>query len=581
MIGRMMIACLMVAAGCATARPDPTPVEGPPDASSLPPGPPADPHDTPREPTPSTPPTPLTPEPPPAAETLPDAVRRQFLAGAPDDALALAGGEAARAQVIGWVEPELTLERTRALNATVPAESSWAGWLARRELDLACASSAAAWQECRATLASPVRGRLVGAELEPLVKELDQRAAVWSAVAPRTVGVLLPLSGPHDKAGLAAREAIELAFGEHPEVKLVFEDTAEDPAQAAAKAEHLLTVDHVAALLGPIGRRETAAVATVARRYGVPHVVLASALDAAVAPAVPDPVLRVRTSAAELAAALAQHARGPLGVTRVAILQPDTDLGSEAAQAFAAEIVRLGGEVAASATYPANAGGKADDFKAALAALVRAPKPGKDATIDFDAIFIPDQAVVVRRLVPFLKAWGIVPKTQAGPLAVVKPRKGKPLVHRVQLLGSSGWGSPTVIERAEGLTDNAIFADVWAPELAAGATEASAFAAAFSLRFGRAPTAFHAEVFDAARFLAGPVAAVDGADQGARVAILGALLAAHTLPGATGVIAVSDGRVAPRVRLRTVDGETLRPRVSEDEERARRAQRPAPGEPTP
>lgn len=523
MKGRLLAACWFVAVGCASARPDPSPGEG------MPAGPPAD---------------------APPAETPP-------VQAPPVQAPPIVDVPAVETPPVVDVPP---VETPPVVDVPPPADPEIA---ARQAVAGVC--KPASWQMCQLTLAA-MRGQLVSADAQAIVKDLDQRVAIWSVVAPGTIGVLLPLSGPHAKAGEAAREAIELAVADRTDVRLVIRDTAEDPIQAAAEAEKLLANDHVVALLGPIGRKETSAVAAIARRYAVPHVVLATAVDAAPdgIGAGEDPVVRTRTSAVEIAEAMARHAKNELGITRVAVMYPQSDAGTEAANAFAAEIVRLGGEVATSVAYPAGDGDKIADFKPALQALTHAEKPGKSVVVDFDALFIPDQAVVVRRLAPILKSWGIVPRTDPSQPLSPPPATGKgggkskaksSFVKRVQLLGASGWGSPAVIERGEGLTDNAIFGDVWVADDPANADFVTAFGARFA---GRKPTAFHAEAFAATRLLTAPVAAAKAVDQTARNDVRARLAASGA---------------KPPVHIMTIDRETLRPRLPEADEKTKRAAR--------
>lgn len=379
----------------------------------------------------------------------------------------------------------------------------------------------------------------------------EARVAAWRAVDPTAVGVLLPLSGPYARLGEAAREALELAFAPYaPGLRLFVRDTAGDADQAARLATELVSNDRVAALIGPIGRKESAAVATVARLFAVPQVPLASEIPAAPDRDLPDPILRVRTSASDLVVAVARHARAELGLTRVASLVPDTEAGREAAAAFAAELERLGGVVVRQVLFDQSVKDPADALKSLLALPDKQKRPGKHKP-DFEALFIPADAPTVRRLVPFLAYWGIHPRTAPGDTG------------RVQLLGGSGWSHATVVDKGEHLTDNAVFADVYVPD----DPDAQDFARRFFLHASRRPTAFHAEVWDATRLLAETLVGLP-AD---RLAIRDAFSRPRAYPGATGPLEVlASGQLRPRAHLLTIDGDLIRRRLSEDEERALR-----------
>ncbi len=399
------------------------------------------------------------------------------------------------------------------------------------------------------------------------------RIASWQVVEANAIGILLPLSGPYANIGNAAKEAIDLALKDAPHLRVVIRDTAGDADKAAAAATDLILREHVAVLLGPIGRKESAAAATIARFYEVPLVPLTSELaplttpvdpalppDVAAPPVlVPDAVVRVRTSPTELVTATARHARLELGVQRVALLVPDTELGREAALAFRAELERLGGTLVREVLFDPNAKDLTDTLKTLVAFDSLPPKKRKQSKVkpDFDALFVPGDAMLIRKLLPSLTSWGI------------KPRKVPGDTSRVQLIGTSGWNQPTVIDKGGYLTDNAVFADVFAPD----DPDAQDFGRRFFLHLQRRPTTFHAETWDATRLTLDALAATprDPATPATRATILATFRGPRMLVGATGTVEVlPGGRVQPRAHVMTVDGDAIRRRLSEDEERALR-----------
>jgi hypothetical protein len=227
---------------------------------------------------------------------------------------------------------------------------------------------------------------------------------------------------------------------------------------------------------------------------------------------------------------------------------------------------------------------QAKDASPAICALLQltdCKKPSKKGPRpDFEALFLPGDAASVRRLVPKLAYWGIKPRRAPN-------APGRPSAGRVQLLGTSGWNQPTVIDRGEHLTDNAIFADVWSPDDEA----AQDLEKRFYARFQRRPSAFQAEVWDAAGLLVTAVGeAGDGEGEAAtkagfdvRAAIVSELAKPRSRVGATGVITIlPDGRggakIVPRAHFLTIHGDEIRPRLSEDEERALRSGMPDPAE---
>ncbi|MCC6620104.1 MAG: amino acid ABC transporter substrate-binding protein [Deltaproteobacteria bacterium] len=391
--------------------------------------------------------------------------------------------------------------------------------------------------------------------VEPQPGPDPELADAWRQVEPRTIGVLLPLTGAQDKLGRAARDAIELALAPLG-LRVLVRDTGSDPARAAEEARRLVAVDRVTALLGPIARAECEASAAVSRRFVVPHVVLASVVPPAADAAAPDPVRRFRTSPAELARALARHARLALAVERVAIVHPTSLAGRESARAFAEAFAELGGTVVKVIDYPAGALPGGD----LMPTLMDAKRRGKKVVAGFDAVVVPDQGAAGLRLAGELAAWGV--PLRMGPGAAAG---------RVQVLGLNGFATPLLVDHVTALTDNAVFAEPWA-----AAVGDPTFVLSFMSKHGRPPVAFHAEAFDAATWLGRAVVTLDGGDQTLRLAVASALSADVSWLGATGTVTVSAGRVAPRAHLLTLQGASIRPRASEDEELRLRAPPPEP-----
>jgi len=396
----------------------------------------------------------------------------------------------------------------------------------------------------------------------PIVEEADapsvdpELADAWRQVEPRTIGVLLPLTGAQAKLGQAAREGIELALAPLG-LRVIVRDTASDAGRAVQEARRLVAVDRVTALLGPIARAECDAVATVSRRFVVPHVVLASVVAGPSDGSAPDPVWRFRTSPSELAQVLARHARLALGIGRVAIVHPTTLAGGESARAFAAAFGETGGTVVKVFDYPA--GGLKTDLM--MQALMGAKRRTKKQVVPFDAVVVADQGSAGVLVAAELAAWGIPIRRGPGPAA-----------GRVQVLGLAGFATPLLVDRVTGLTDNAVFVEPWA-----AAVGDPTFVFAFTAKHGRPPQAFHAEAYDAATFLGRAVQLQAGGDQALRLALAAALTADATWIGATGEVRVTGGHVAPRAHVMTLQGRTIRPRAGEDEELRLRA---APPEPT-
>lgn len=489
-------------------------------------------------------------------EATEGAARGLFLTGRASEAraqLAATGQEAGRIRVL--VEGRLTPLVAAKVFAALPEGDPDAGWVAMRHAQVRCGM--ADMVGCREGLQRAIASG--DPALQEAAQPLADRLTSWDRVVPTRVGVLLPLSGPYQQIGQAALEGIQMVFSQRSNktIKLVVRDTKGDAVEAARQAESLILERNVVALLGPVGEHETRAAVASAARFGVPHLVLASARDTSEGV---ESAIRVRLSALEQAEAVARYAVTDLGVRRFAVLFPHNRAGQRLMGAFWDEVVRLGGEVRAAQGY----GAKERNFNGPIRGLIGAAKPGK-GTHDFEALFIPDDALSVRRLVPFLKYWGVRVKTRPG----VKGSTRRPLV---QLLGAAGWNHGSVIDKGDNLTDNAVFVDAFVHDPNDAASDD--FARAFFARYRRKPTTFHAEVHDGAAILARSLAGLKGTSHAVRAEALGSLRGLKHHRGVTGHFTIlPSGVVMRRPRLLTIDLDDIRPRLSEDEERYLRNRR--------
>jgi len=500
-------------------------------------------------------------EPTKKAEATEGRARATFLGGDPSAAAeVLVDGKAAPDKTAAsdmlrqLVKPRLTSsEALERLYGRVPSSSPWSAWvalqLAREKLQRGAIREA---------------GEVAGQAFERGDPNLKQEAAevirvvaAWNTVKPKSVGVMLPLSGPYQGLGQAALEAIQLALGRGSGITLVVRDTKGDATIAAKVARELILDKSVASLLGPIGEKETAAAVAVSGPFGVPHLALSRhhAIGANWST-----VFRMRLSRVELGQSLAQYAFKTLKVKKVAILYPNNASGFRHMASFWDEMVRLGGEVRAVDTYEPGT----TAFNPVVQRLVGAKKRAS-ARVDFEGLFIPDRAMAVRRIVPFLKYWGVRLRTTPGTVGTKK----RPAV---QLLGSDGWNHSTLVDPGEHLTDNAVFVAPFFHD--ASDARADAFAIAFKQRYSKAPLAFHAEVFDATSFLARSVVKATTPTHAGRSEVLTGLRTTTDFAGATGpIVVIGDNSLVRAPHVLTVDLDTLRKRGTLEEELKWRAAR--------
>lgn len=474
------------------------------------------------------------------------AAQDQYLGGDPEAGRETASSIGVSEQSLrDALEGRLTTELLKTLVQQVAPNDPDRAWLALKSAQRQCAEGELSGCKADAQLAA----LSFDAEIVEGARQVLLRVEAWDNVRPARLGVLLPLSGPFQRHGQAALESIQQALQDAPHVELVVRDTAGKAGQAASGAEELVLDEHVVAILGPIGEIEGRAAVESVGRFKVPHLVLSSH------PQVTDGVglaIRMRLSAGEKVKALARYAAIQLKVKRVAVLVPRQQSRRRQMAAFWDEFVRLGGEVIAAELYPADQG----DFKPVIGALLGTEKPETDV-VDFDGLFVPDDAQKVRRMVPFLKYFGVRTKTHP----MLKTTKRSPAV---QLLGVEAWNSTTVID-GEGLTNNAVFMDTFFHDPDDAAVHG--FVRGFYTRHRRKPNAFQAEVFDSVNLVAKAMLGLSGTTHETRQELFTALVATKHHRGVTGHITVLDtGELVLEPRLLTVAVDEIRLRLSEQEE---------------
>ncbi len=357
---------------------------------------------------------------------------------------------------------------------------------------------------------------------------------------PGAVGALLPLSGRFRNVGEAALRPLRLALadGTPSGLALHVADTTGTPSGAAEGLLRLAAEQGVMAVLGPVGYKESTAAAELAERLGVVLLPLSGAdgLDSER----PHVFTVFATKAAE-ARALARTARQRLQLSRAALLFPRSPYGSEYAAAFWDEFVRLGGEVRAAQEY----GPDEKDLTATVSALLGLSRPTeRPPTPDFDALLVADQPLMAQRFLPLLKYYRVPLRTSAR------------LAKGVQVLGTSAWNHPRVVDRAEGLTENSVFLAPWADSGADPRIQPATDA--LQQHLGRSPSAFEAQVFDGAVWLTRVLREARPRD---RAALRGALAKQCAAGGLiAGPLACRpDGGVERALTVLTVEGERIRP----------------------
>ncbi len=257
---------------------------------------------------------------------------------------------------------------------------------------------------------------------------------------PPIIGLLLPLEGNNRRigwkmlwGGLLAAGA--LGDGTSSPVGLVIKNSGTTAEEAATAVRELAADDSVLGLVGPTDVRSAIGAASAAQKAGLPIISLTV-----------DPTLPPRGSLVfrnfvdaprEVRSVLnyletTAPAEKPVGV---AILAPEIPYGKSMSDLFIRQAKERDINVVLNTTYPA----AGFDYKEALEQLVAC----RDQVT---AIFIPDTSKRVSALAAHLAARGFwsLPAGEAAP----KIARGEAGVTPVQMLGTSAWYDPDLLQKA-------------------------------------------------------------------------------------------------------------------------------------
>jgi branched-chain amino acid transport system substrate-binding protein len=307
-----------------------------------------------------------------------------------------------------------------------------------------------------------------GTELADRANRFVQQIDARNKVDPHTIGVVLPLSGPNASIGYKALRGIQLGLGlygsnQSTGFRLAVVDSEGNVDGARRGIERLVQEDNVIAIIGGLQSKTATVEAARAQEFGVPTIMLSqkSGITAA-----GESIFRNALTSQMQVQELVDIAMKQLGYKNFAVMYPNDAYGTEYANLFWDEVKSHGGEITAAQTYDP----KETDFRSHVQRLAgtyylddRAEElrvrqaeyaqknPKKSLrnggpsiedilppVVDFDAVFIPDEARAVGQIAPSLAYDNV---------------KG------VRLLGTNIWNSPRFIQRGQRFVEGAIFVD--------------------------------------------------------------------------------------------------------------------------
>lgn len=355
---------------------------------------------------------------------------------------------------------------------------------------------------------------------------------------PKTIAVLLPMSGKYRGVGNQLKKALQLGWGGGAGGrKLVFLDTGEDEKSARAAAEKAIFELRAIAVVGPLRSEVANDVAQVAQATRTP--MLGMHQDGEAADDRPWVMDGFSTPEAQVDGLVA-HVMQYDGMESFAIFAPDNAYGRAAADAFTKAVEARGGTITVREHYDTEAqdlipfakklGRK--DYKARAAEWARVKREVADAggdpsravlppVIDFDGIFVPD-------------GWRRIPVAAAG-LAYEEFPVGEfritPRGPTVPLLGLSGWNNEQLVTAGGPYVRNSRFVDVFLPDDSA----VREFVNGFRQEAGKDPSTLEAQTWTVGRVLRAAARADASTREAFRKALLDATVSDATATGATGI----------------------------------------------
>ena len=333
--------------------------------------------------------------------------------------------------------------------------------------------------------------------------------SIWEELSVRkdAVGCLLPLSGPFAIYGQEILNGIELGMGifndtvEGPDLELVIKDTKGEPELALAGLEDLINNEKVIAVIGPLSSRVALSSANKAQAVATPMITLTQKRGIT---EVGDMVFRNFLTPSREVNRLLDAAVYQMGLKRFAILYPDNSYGRVFRDLFWDRLAAMGGMVTAVESY------KPDDtdFAAQIKKMtglfyprpesltqkllvMRTPEEEEsiifseepEPIIDFDIVFVPDSFQKVAMIAPQLVYHDVMD---------------------VQLVGTSAWQAPQLIEMAGDYVQGAIFPSGYFKDLEDPMV--GAFVEEYIANFDATPGILAATGYDMIKFLSEVVA---------------------------------------------------------------------------
>jgi branched-chain amino acid transport system substrate-binding protein len=387
---------------------------------------------------------------------------------------------------------------------------------------------------------------------------LEQIEAV-RRVEPRTIGVILPLSGKHASVSQKTLRGITMGLGLHgthlSNFKLAIVDSEANSEKARRGVEKLIKEDNVIAIIGGFLSKTVTAEAVKSNELGVPFISLSQKNSFSESSPF---IFRNAITGERQVRELVKYSMETLKIKRFGVIFPNDAYGTELSNLFWDEVLARGGEITAAQVYSSRETDfrypvqrligtfyiedRKEEFKVKAKELSESKSKKSrteisddilDPKVSFDALFIPDSAKSLGQISAMLSFNN---------------------VRGVHLLGTNLWNNPSLARRLTNNLNPVIFADGWLNTDSAFLN--SAFVKDYKNIFSEDPGLFEIQGYDSAVSLKQLIS--DGSTS--RDSLARALASDRLLNGALGPLKLgSDQELVKPLVLLTVDGGAIQP----------------------
>ena len=397
----------------------------------------------------------------------------------------------------------------------------------------------------------------VAVQSQQLIDQLNTR----NTVNPKTIGVVLPLSGKYSKIGYQTLWGLQLALGikggeNNDNIRLAIIDSRGNPEHARRGVKRLVDENHVIAIVGGLLSKTAYSASIQAQEVGVPFIALSQKEGLTdIGPYIFRNALTIESQIDSLV----KTSMGKLNFKRFAILFPNDSYGVKISNLFWKTVTKHGGSVSGAQSYPPGE----TDFKEPIQKLVgtfyledrkteykkrlkewyeeQGPNKRKrkkppvgllPPVVDFDAIFIPDGPKAIGQIAPMLAYNDI---------------------QNVYLIGTNIWNTNELIRRGQNFVSRSLFTDGFYSQDENYLK--SHFYQSYSNTFGKAPSSFSLQGYDSGLV----IRSVLTRGSNSRVDFTSAIKQNPGVPGALNTLLLNNKKefVRPVVTLTVKDGEII------------------------